>query len=85
MVWLYKKELNASVRRCEKIDHLEELDAPVRRCEKIDHLDNRRSRGRSNKNWSKVIRYDLKTLELVEDKAQDRGLWKSRIKVTDFR
>ena len=36
------------------------------------------------KSWSEVIRHDLKTLGLVEDMAQDRKLWRDRIKVTDF-
>ena len=61
------------------------MDAPVRRCEKIDCPDYRRSRGRSKKNWSEVIRHDLKTLGLEEDMAQDTRLWRSRIKVVDFR
>ena len=47
-------------------------------------LDYRRSRGRPKKSWSEVIRYDLRTLGLVEDTAQDRKLWRDRIKVTDF-
>jgi len=59
-------------------------DAPVRRCETTECLDYRRSRGRPKKSWSEVIRHNLKTLELVEDMAQDRTLWRARIKVTDF-
>ena len=46
-----------------------DMDALVRRCEKIDCLDYKRSRGRPKKSWSKVIRRDLKTLELEEDMA----------------
>jgi len=42
-------------------------DAPVRKCETIECPDYRRSRGKSKKSWSKVIRHDLKTLGLVED------------------
>ena len=38
------------------------MDALVRRCEKIGRLDYRRSRGRSKKSWSEVIRHDLNTL-----------------------
>jgi len=45
------------------------MDAPERKCEKIDHLDYRRSRDRPKKSWKEVIRYDLKTLGLVEDMA----------------
>jgi len=61
------------------------MDAPVRRCEKIDRPDYRKSRGRSKKSWSEVIKHDLKTLGLVEDMAQDSRLWRPRIKVVDIR
>jgi len=60
------------------------MDAPVRRCETMECSDYSRSRGTPQKSWSKVIRHDLKTLGLVEDMAQDRKLWKVRIKVADF-
>jgi len=60
-------------------------DAPIRKCETIEYPEYRRSRGRPKKSWSEVIKYDLKTLGLVEDMAQDRKLWRSRIKVVDFR
>ena len=60
------------------------MDASVRRCEGIECLDYRRSRGRPKKSWSEVIKHDLRTLGLVEDMAQDRKLWRTRIKVTDF-
>jgi len=52
------------------------MDAPVGRCEKIDHLHYRRSRGRQKKSWSVVIRHDLKTFRTrgEEDMAQDRRL-----------
>jgi len=59
-------------------------DAPVRRCEMIKCLGYRRSRGRPKKSWNEVIRHDLKTVGLVEDMAQDRKLWRDRIKMTDF-
>jgi len=61
------------------------MHAPVRRCEKLDRPDYRRSRDRPRKSWSEVIRHDLKTLGLVADMAQDRRLWRSRIKVADYR
>jgi len=53
----------------------------VRRCENFDSLHHRRSRGRPKKSRTKVIKHDLKTL--VDDMAQDKRLWRSRIKVTD--
>ena len=56
----------------------------MRRCERIDWLEHRRSRGRSKKSWSEVIKSDLKTLGLVEDTTQDRRLWRAKIKVVDF-
>ena len=49
----------------------------------------KRSRGRPKKRWSEIIRHDLKALGLVEDiglvedMAQDRRLWRARIKVAD--
>ena len=60
------------------------MDAPVRRCETIECLNYKRSRGRLKKSWSEVIRHDLRTLGLVEDMAQDRKLWRARIKVIYF-
>ena len=61
------------------------MDTPVKRCEKIVHPNYRRSNDRSKKSLSEVIRHDLKTLGLEEDMAQDTRLWRSRIKVVDFR
>jgi len=46
------------------------MDASVRRCENINHLDCKRSRGRPKKSRSEVIRHDLKTLGLVDDMAR---------------
>ena len=81
--------------QCENMDLLDQtqmvqpykeknIDAPVRRCENMDLLDYKRSRGKPKKNCSEVIKYDLKTLGLVEDRFWDRALWRSRIKVADF-
>jgi len=56
----------------------------VSRCETIEYSEYRRSRWRSKKSWSEAIRHDLKTLGLVEDMAQDRKLWRGRIKVADM-
>jgi len=67
-------------------DHIRRrpMDLPVRRCETIECLNYKRNRGRSKKSWSEVIRHDLKTLGLGEDTAQDRKLWRARIKVANF-
>jgi len=59
------------------------MDTLVRRCEKLNRSDHKQSKGRPKKSWSKVIRYDLKTLEIVEEIAQYRRPWKSIIKVID--
>ena len=56
----------------------------MRKCETIECLDYRRSRGRPKKSLSEIIRHDLRMLGLVEDMAQDRILWRARIKVADF-
>jgi len=56
----------------------------VRRCETIGCPNYRRSRDRPKKSWSEVTGHDLKTLGLVEDMAQDRKLWRAKIKVADF-
>ena len=55
------------------------MDATVRKCQKIDI-----SRYRLRKSWNDVIRHNLKTLGLMDDMAQYRKLWKSKIKVADF-
>jgi len=59
--------------------------APVQSCENIDRVDHRRSRGRLKKSLSEVISHDFKTVGLVEDMGKDKRLWRSRIKVADFR
>ena len=50
----------------------------------IECLEYRKSRGRPKKSWSEVIRHNLRTLGLMDDMAQDRKLWRARIKVADF-
>jgi len=59
------------------------VDAPVRRCERISIPKGRRGRGRPKKNLNVVIREDLKVVGLTEDMAQDRKLWRDRIKTVD--
>jgi len=61
------------------------VGAPVRRCEAIHLLDCRRGRGRPKMSWNIVIRSDMKSLGLTEDMAQDRNLWRSKIKTVDHR
>ena len=62
-------------RRCE--------DAPMRRCERINIPAGRRGRGQQKRSLDEVIRKDLKVAGLTEDMAQDRKLWRDRIKVLD--
>ncbi|VFQ77838.1 unnamed protein product [Cuscuta campestris] len=58
-----------------------DADAPVRRCERITVIGGSRRRGRPKKNWEEVIRHDLGLLDLTEDMALDRNLWRTRIRV----
>ena len=61
------------------------MDVAVRRCESIKLLGCKRGRGRPKKSWQEVIKYGLKFIGLTEDMAQDRSLWRSRIKVRNHR
>jgi len=61
------------------------VDAPVRRCELINIPEGKRGRARSKKSLDEVIREDLKVVGLTEDLAQDRKLWRDRIKILDHR
>ena len=45
----------------------------------------KRWRGRPKKPLEEVVREDLRVTDLTEDMAQDRRLWRDRIKVTDCR
>jgi len=55
--------------------------APVRRCEMIDPPGGKRGRGRPKKSLEEVVKEDLSVTGLTEDMAQDRRLWRDRIKV----
>ena len=57
--------------------------APVRRWEMIDVPVGKRGRGRPKKCLKEVVREDLRVAGLTEDMAQDRRLWRNRIKVSD--
>jgi len=59
------------------------VDAPVRRCERINIPEGRRGRGRPKKSLDEVIREDLKVVGLTEDMAQDKKLWRDRMKTVD--
>ena len=59
------------------------VDAPVRRCDAIDLLHYRRRRGRPKMSWNEVIRSDMKFMGLIEDMAQAKNMWRSRIKIID--
>ena len=61
------------------------VSASLRRCETIDSLQHKRGRGRLKTSWNAVIKSDMKCLGLTEDMAQDRNMWRSRIKVIDHR
>ncbi|XP_070003743.1 uncharacterized protein [Nicotiana sylvestris] len=51
-------------------------DAPVRRCERLALVGMRRGRGRTKKYWREVIRQDMVRLQIIEDMALDRKLWR---------
>ena len=51
----------------------------------INLLGYRRGRGKPKQSWNKVIKDDLSIIGMTEDMAQDRSLWRSRIKVTEHR
>ncbi|XP_070014490.1 uncharacterized protein [Nicotiana sylvestris] len=57
------------------------LDAPVRRCERLTLAGTRRGRGRPKKYWGEVIRQDMARLQISEDMALDRNMWRSNIRV----
>jgi len=57
----------------------------VRRCETITMTKHRRGRGLPKNSWREVIRCDLKCMRLTKDMAQDRSVWRSRIKIADHR
>jgi len=59
------------------------VDAPVRRCERINVPEGKRGRSRPKKSLDEVIRKDLKVVGLTEDLAQDRKLWRDRIRIID--
>jgi len=57
------------------------LDAPVRRCEWLALTGMRRGRGRPKKYWGEVIRQDMVRMQISEDMALDRKVWRSSIRV----
>ena len=59
------------------------MDAPVRRCGRIIIPEGKRGRGQPKKSLNEVIREDLKVVGLTEDLAQDRKLWRDRIKILE--
>ena len=59
------------------------VDAPVRRCEAIDVTHCKRRREQSKMSWNEVIKGDMKFLGLTEDMAQDKNLWRFKIKSLD--
>ena len=54
--------------------------APVQRCEMIVPPSGKRGRGSPKKCLKEVVRKDLRVTGLTEDLAQDRRLWRNRIK-----
>jgi len=61
------------------------VDAPVRRSEAIDLSHYRIGRGCPKMSWNEIIRSDMKFMGLTEDMAQDKNMWRSRIKIVEHR
>ena len=59
------------------------VNTPVRRSERINIPAGKRGRGWPKKSLDEVIRKDLKVVGLTEDLAQDRRLWRDRIRTLD--
>ncbi|XP_070008390.1 uncharacterized protein [Nicotiana sylvestris] len=57
------------------------LDAPVRRCERLTLAGTRSGRERPKKYWGEVIRQDMTQLQIFEDMALDKNIWRSSIRV----
>ncbi|XP_070014509.1 uncharacterized protein [Nicotiana sylvestris] len=60
------------------------LDAPVRRCERLALTGMKRDRWRPKKYWGEVIRQDMVQMQIFEDMALDRKLWRSSTRVDSF-
>ena len=56
--------------------HLKRMseNAPVKRCETINFSRCMRGKGRPKKSCNKVIKNDLKLVDLIKDMSQDRSL-----------
>ncbi|VFQ78098.1 unnamed protein product [Cuscuta campestris] len=80
-VWERVIEYRVRKEVCISENQRRDADAPVRRCERITVIGGSRGRGRPKKNWEEVIRQDLGLLDLTEDMALDRNLWRTRIRV----
>jgi len=61
------------------------VDASLRRCERINILEGKRGRGRPKKSLDEVIKEDLEVAGLTEDIAHDRRLWWDRTRILDHR
>ena len=59
-------------------------DAQVRRCETIECSIIKGVKVCRRRIGVKLFRQDLKILGLVEDRAQDRKLWRARIKAVSY-
>ena len=60
-----------------------DIDAPVRRVEKIDIKQGKNLRGRPKLTWMKVVKKDMKLLDLEERMVADRNVWRKMIHVLD--
>jgi len=61
------------------------VETSVRRCDRIKICESKRGSRWPKKSLEEVIREGLKVVGLLEDVAQDRRLWRDRIKILDFK
>ena len=55
----------------------------MRRCELINIPRGKRGRGQPKKSLDDVIREDLRVVDLSDELAQDRKLWRDRIRIVE--
>jgi len=61
------------------------VSASVRKCEAIHLSHCKQERGRPKMSWNEVVKRDMKSMGLTKDMAQDRNMWRSRIKLLEYR
>ncbi|XP_019250888.1 PREDICTED: uncharacterized protein LOC109229790 [Nicotiana attenuata] len=81
VLWRSLKAKGVPVPYIMAIKDMRRLDVPVRRCERLVVEGTRRGRERPKKYWVEVIRQDMARLQISEEMALDRNVWRSSIRV----